>query len=393
MKRVAYLGAAPAYYFVPFLKKLASVENIDLTVFWGSRETTQKYFEKQFGRIVDESKGLLEGYNYYFLKNLIGKETYQKGFWGLNSFEFFKIFKKEKYDFLIVHGWQYLNNINAIIAAKKNGVKVLLRAETPLNQEAEKSKLKLAIKKPLLKALFRLIDGFLYIGEENRLFYKSYGIEDDRLFFTPYSVDNEKFQKYRLKNLQKRDKFRTELGISKNDVVYIFVGKLIYKKRPFTLIRAFEKLQKQFDNVKLLIVGSGELEDSLKKYVKQQNIKNVIFAGYQSQENLPKFLLLSDVFVLPSGVGETWGLAVNEALNFGLPVILSNMVGSAKDLATKNNGFIFKLDDIDDLSNCMKRLIDPKLRKKMSEESLKLVNIYSPENVVKGILKAIEVLS
>lgn len=390
-KKIAYVGAAPAYYFIPFLQKLHNESGVELNVFWGSKESTKRYVEKQFGAEVDESQGLLDGYKYHFLNNYIGKETYQKGFWHLNSFELYKIFRKDKYDFVIVHGWQYLNNINAIIAAKLNGTKVLIRAETPLNQELRKTKTKLAFRKLLLRVLFGLADGFLYIGQENKFFYKYYGVPESKLFYTPYSVNNEKFQTYICSNIDKKKDLRHSLGINNNDVVVTFVGKIFHKKRPLTLLKAFEKLNDP--KAKLLYVGSGEQESMLKQYIVERKIGGVIFAGYQSQDNLPDYLNISDVFVLPSGDGETWGLVSNEAMNFSLPIVTSNIVGSHLDVATEKNGYSFELDNVDELANCLYELVnDHDLRKKLGEGSLAIVEGLTTENVKNGILKAINAL-
>jgi glycosyltransferase involved in cell wall biosynthesis len=94
--------------------------------------------------------------------------------------------------------------------------------------------------------------------------------------------------------------------------------------------------------------------------------------------------------VLPSGDGETWGLVINESLNFGLPLIISDMVGSARDLCTEKNGLIFKYNNLDDLCRCMKFFIrEPVKRRLMSQASRELVKMYTPENTALGILDAI----
>jgi glycosyltransferase involved in cell wall biosynthesis len=390
-KKIAYIGAAPAYYFIPFLQELTKEEGVELDVYWGSQETTNIFESKQYGVRVDETEGLLDGYKYKFLKNVYGKESFQNGFFGLNSFDFYRDFKNKKYDFIIVHGWQYLNNINAIVAAKLSGTKVLLRAETPLNQELRKSRGKLFLRKIILKGLFKLVSGFLYISTENKKFYKYYGIQEYKLFLTPYSVNNNKFQDYALKNKGNKSLVRKSIGVEEDDVVIIFVGKLFHKKRPLTLLRAFNKIKQ--GNKKLLFIGSGEDEEKLKQYVTDNNMNNVIFSGYQTQNELPKFLNIADIFVLPSGDGETWGLVNNEAMNFQLPIVVSDIVGSHFDVATKNNGFVFKLDDINELTRYLEKLVgDKRLREEFGSESLKIVNEFSSLNVKNGIMKAIQEL-
>jgi glycosyltransferase involved in cell wall biosynthesis len=385
--KIAYVGPTPAYYFVPFLKLLANVDNIELTVYWGSDEAARNYKENDFNSQIEVNENLLEGYDYKILNNIIGKESYQNGFWGLNSLDFFKEFYNHKYDVVIIHGWQYLNNIFALIAARLFCSMVLMRAETPLNQELMKPKILLMLKKILLPIIFKLCDKFLYIGKQNKLFYENYGIEKNRLFFTPYSVDNRRFEEYNIKNQRFRQSIRSSYGIMENEVVFLFVGKFIPKKKAILILKAIAKVDKK---IKLILVGSGYQEIELRDYVRNNDLSNIIFAGYQPQHIISKYYLISDVFLLPSGIGETWGLVINEALNFGLPIISSDVVGSSDDLCTKNNGFIFKSDDVDDLSRCISLLQNnTTLRRSMSAASIELIKNYSPSNTVSGIISAI----
>jgi glycosyltransferase involved in cell wall biosynthesis len=96
--------------------------------------------------------------------------------------------------------------------------------------------------------------------------------------------------------------------------------------------------------------------------------------------------------VLPSSIGETWGLVVNEAMCFNLPIIVSNMVGCAKDLVKHGeNGFIYPVGDIEKLKEYMEKLLKEKdLREKMGRNSLKIVSKYTYKKDVEGILEAIE---
>lgn len=75
---------------------------------------------------------------------------------------------------------------------------------------------------------------------------------------------------------------------------------------------------------------------------------NITFLGQINNRELYKFYRDADVFILPSK-SETWGLVVEEALNNGTPVIVSDKVGCAIDLVTEDTGLIFRSGDGDDL--------------------------------------------
>jgi len=387
LKKIAYIGPTPAYYFIPFLRELSKEPGVKLTVYWGCDETVHTYREKEFETEVTSQKDMLKGYQNVIVQNIIGKASYQKGFFGLNSIDFFKEFRRHNYDVVIIHGWQYLNNITALVAAKINGAKVFLRCEMPLNQEHHKTRLKKILKRIILPFFFSFIDKFLYIGIENKKFYEYYGARKNQLFFSPYSVNNDLFKSYLTKHKNSRKNLRMHYGISDSDIVFLFVGKLSHKKNPKILIQAINQLKSK--KIKLILVGSGPLEKDLKKYVSDNKLSQIIFTDFQSQESIYKYYLMADVFVLPSGVGETWGLVINEALNFELPVIISDMVGSCKDLCTKN-GMSFKYDNLDELCRCMNFLIkNPGRRKIMSLNSRNLIKLYSPKATSNGISKAI----
>jgi hypothetical protein len=83
----------------------------------------------------------------------------------------------------------------------------------------------------------------------------------------------------------------------------------------------------------------------------------VLFLPFQNQSRMPIVYRLGDALVLPSGYGETWGLAVNEAQACGRPSLVSDCVGCARDIVREGeNGMIFRTDDWDDCVRAMKRM-------------------------------------
>ena len=105
-------------------------------------------------------------------------------------------------------------------------------------------------------------------------------------------------------------------------------GKLEAKKQPIELAEAFASLKSQ---AHLIYVGSGMLEDALKE--RFDDHPNIHFVGFQNQSKMPIWYRVADVFCLPSrGPGETWGLAVNEALASGCGALVTDKVGCAEDL-------------------------------------------------------------
>jgi GxxExxY protein len=563
MKKLGIFISHPIQYQVPLYKKLS--KKIDLTVYYYSQFGAEKYFDPQFKKEIKWDINLLEVYNYKFLKNYSSKPGFH--FFGFINFGIFKEIFKNKFDAVLINSWSYLSDWLVILACLILKTKLLLRVESPYNQEILKPKWKLFIKKIIFgKILFPKIYAFLYIGEENRKFYKFYGVPDEKLFFAPYAVDNERFQKEYERLKEKKEELRKELGIEPDDVVILFVGKLIPKKRPMDLIKAYETIttirmirmcantanenannnhnpnneeingyseydvnnkiiekelsyklngiffkihnilgrfakEKQYadalenelkkanikyrrevfldvfgkksnipdfiiedkilveikrkpintkedyqqvkrylestniklgilvnfgleylkpkrilnskfkidkDNsyhhslnshygIHLIFVGDGDLRQELEKYAEtvinniNHNANNanlheyseyilnknhshhhslnshsfvdshygIHFVGFKNQTEISKYYAMSDIFVLPSDVGETWGLVVNEAMNFRLPVIVSDLVGCGSDLVKHGeNGYIFKTGNIEELAKYLEELIN-----------------------------------
>jgi glycosyltransferase involved in cell wall biosynthesis len=352
MYKLAILTSHPIQYQAPLFKKIAEQSEIELFVFFRKKPIE---YDKEFRQKFQWDIPLLEGYKYKFLGS---------------GFSISKELKQRNFDAVLIYGWNSYVNWLAALMAKKLGIKILLIGESPLNQELLKPKWKIIIKKIVLGWLFHCVSAFLYIGEENRKFYKFYGVPDEKLFFAPYVVDNERFQKEYERLKDKKEELREELGIEPDDVVILFVGKLIPKKRPMDLLKAYESILGTSDtlsidgniltsNVHLLYVGDGELRLNLEKYTKEHNLKNVHFVGFKNQTEISKYYAISDIFVLPSDVGETWGLVVNEAMNFRLPVIVSDLVGCGSDLVKHGeNGYIFKTGDTEELARYLESLIN-----------------------------------
>lgn len=128
---------------------------------------------------------------------------------------------------------------------------------------------------------------------------------------------------------------------------YIYVGRLIEVKNISLLIETFNKNGKP-----LTIVGKGELEEELK--AKANN--NITFIGFVDNEKLSEIYQSHDVFILPSTY-EPWGLVVEEALYWGLPVIVSNKIGSSIDMVQRyNSGEIFQLSESNGLENAISKI-------------------------------------
>ena len=393
-KKVAFLISHPIQYLAPLFRKLSSANGIELTVLYCESYGIEERHHSEVGTIPAWDIPLLEGYKYKFLKNYSPSPSVFTVFFGLMNLGIVNELRKGEYDVVIVYGWNYFTNILAVVAAKLFGKKVMLRGDNPLSHELLKPDWKRWIKKGVLQyGIFKFVDVFLYVGEANKNFYKYYNVPDWKLIFAPHCVENERFHGEYLRLKHKRNELRKGLGLNEDGVVVIFVAILIDKKRPFDLLRAFEKVES--DKKTLIFVGDGYLRKELEDYVVEKKLKNVYFVGIKNQTELPYYYTMADIFVLPSGLGETWGLVVNEAMNFELPIIVSDLVGCREDLVKHGeNGFVFKTDDLDELAGYMKMLMESEgTRRTFGKKSLEIVRGYSYDRVIAAIEGSVDGVS
>jgi glycosyltransferase involved in cell wall biosynthesis len=115
---------------------------------------------------------------------------------------------------------------------------------------------------------------------------------------------------------------------------------------------------------------------------------NIILTGFINQSQIPLYYAAADVFVMCSGLGETWGLSVNEAMNFGTPVVVSNVCGCGFDLVKSNeNGFVFEEGNIEDLATCISKCLsfNDEKRKSVAKLNKSILKKYSYETIIHSL--------
>lgn len=347
--KLAYLVSHPIQYQAPLLRYLAALPEIDLTVFYISDFSLHQYRDPGFAARFQWDVPLLGGYKHSFLSNLGGTKKVN----ALLPLGGLPAAALAGFDALWVHGYAHHINVRAIVNAKRMGLKVLLRGESHLRSGA-RSAWTLLMKKAALSYLFSNIDAFLAIGTLNRDYYIYYGVQPGRIFMMPYAVDNEFFQSRASAAQPNRGDLKRKLGLDVDRPVILFASKMVSWKRPLHLLEAYIRLSRDGraePEPYLLFVGDGEERDSLERRARQTGWSSIKFVGFKNQTELPLYYDLCDVFVLASEY-EPWGLAINEVLNAGKPVIVSDQVGSACDLVRDGeNGFVVRDGDVGALSD------------------------------------------
>jgi len=146
---------------------------------------------------------------------------------------------------------------------------------------------------------------------------------------------------------------RREDKNNEKPVRVLYSGALIYRKGVDLLILAFLKLLSKGYDASLTLMGHGELEMKLKKMVHEKYKDKIKFIGFKEWHELPEIYAGHDLLLAPSRY-DGWGLIVVEGLAAGMPVVATNMMGSAIDfLKNKENGWTIPAGDADSLFSAL----------------------------------------
>jgi len=233
----------------------------------------------------------------------------------------------------------------------------------------------------LIQFIEKKSDAIISYSTLGKEYFKSIGIDEEKIFVAVNVVDTES-----KKQLQKR---LTQKDYQRNyDFQVLYVGALTKQKNLNILLSAFKKLENKSITVGLVIVGDGPERANLKQLSKDLEINNILFVG-KVFDGVEKFFLGSDIFVLP-GLG---GLAVSEALAYGLPVIASRGDGCEKDLITSGvNGVIDPNLDEDSLYTHLLDLLNHPLKlKEFKNQATKTIEIkFNIHTYIENVIKAVD---
>lgn len=177
------------------------------------------------------------------------------------------------------------------------------------------------------------------------------GLSSDKIITIRNGIDTERFRPG-----GQRSEVRQEFGLADSDIVIAMVARLAKVKNHAFLLRAFKQVSEGRGNVKLMIIGDGELRQDLQTQVSNLGIDgNVIFCG--DRTDVPRLLDGADIATLCSD-SEGISLTILEEMSFGLPVVATDVGGNPTIIQTGENGFIVPVGDIDSYVSCLSKLVD-----------------------------------
>jgi len=292
---------------------------------------------------------------------------------NFNPLSLDKTLKEEKFDILHFHNFGFPSAIQVLERSKALNI-------LTFHANLEASNLfKMA---PGLIYLFNKIadwkiDGIIGVAPLNLRVFKKFsgpkiiipnGI--DLKEFYPSAVPNKKFSK------------------KDGKINILFVGRIEERKGLIYLLQAYELLEKKYSNLRLIIIGTGPLQEECENFVKEHNLKEVHFEGYIKDKDLPGYFTACDIFCSPAIFGESFGIVLLEAMASKKPVVGFANEGYRELLRGKRGGnFLARPKDYKGLAKKLELLIkNNNLRKKMGEWGIKESQKYSWPKVADRVL-------
>ena len=376
----------PIHYHLPLYRAIARDPDIELRVLFMQGAWSSSGYDPGVGAVVSWGLPMLEGYAYEVFPNASPRRD-GVGFWKFVNPRLIRQVLTGPCDAVYVHGHNHFTHVAAVLAARLRGKRVVVRTisynlgDRPLHVRL--------LRQVLYRALYTFAHVLLYIGTHNRRFFEAFGARPSQLVHAPHVVDNARFESRSEQLAPHRERLKAELGIPAGRKVVLFCAKFMAKKRPMMLVDAFLEAGLG-DDWMLLMAGDGELRRACEARAAERGAGRIVFTGFLDQNAVSRAYAVADVFVLPSEYQETWGLVVNEAMNFGCPIIVSDRVGCAPDLVDGKCGLVFAHDRPEALVAALRRMAgDEELRLRCGERARAVIAAWSVDEFMAGLRRAL----
>lgn len=381
-----FFAPHPVQYHSGIYRELGKLECIDLTVFYEDDIGIKPFFVEEFNHEIKWDIDLLEGYSYGFIKNY--NKTPKGGFFARVNFGIVYKILGGKPDVVIFNGYVNISDWLIYFTSKLSRTKIVFRGEATLRGNEEVGCLRQKLKRLFLKSWLKGCDAVMYSCTGNKTYWEYYGVGESKMFPIPCAVDNDFFRRERQKYSSLNSRIRNELGIDDDDFVILFAARFTTRKRPLDLLEAITTIHNH--NITVLFVGDGVVRKNIEEFVENNNLK-AIFVGFKNQAEISKFYSIADLDIVISDYDPS-PKSMNEAMNFELPILVTDIVGTGCDLVKDGeNGYIVKVGDIEEIAKKIDYLNKNRvIAKNMGKKSLAIVNEWTFEKDAEYIEKAIQ---
>jgi glycosyltransferase involved in cell wall biosynthesis len=356
--KVLWVFSHPAPYKIDFFNELGKF--LDLTVLFERKTESDRPFSFYYSKA--------ENFKCKFIHSLkIGSSN--------NYSEDVKNeIKKNKYDIIVINGWSTFSEMKALRYLHSHKMPYVFAINGGIAKINE-SKFRRKLKNEYIGG------AALYLAPDNHSaqYLAFYGADVSKIKYFSYSTIYSNEIPGGCPTAEERFSLKEREGLP-NKETFISVGSFVPRKNEMMLLNIWTKINPQKI---LLLIGEGSEEEKYRKFIKDNNLSNVIIKPFVQHRDILKFFRLAEASIFLTKE-DIYGHVVNESLSQGTPVIASENSNSALKLIRNGvNGFVFSLDDAENIT----KTIDGGITNQMRQEALQTARDNTIEKMAKEHLE------
>lgn len=280
---------------------------------------------------------------------------------------------KKNFDFRVMLNYNTYSSILAILYMQKKKIPYWIETDGGFEKDSDN-----ALEK-LKKRLISGACGYFSPGDFADKYLQHYGAASDLIYRYPFtSLYTKDILKAPI-NVMSKMTLRNELGMKEKRII-LSVGQPIPRKGFDLLLLSMRDMVNE--DVGVYIIGGNPTKEYIEMQKSLDLDNKVHFVEFKEKKELAKYYMASDFFVLPTRE-DVWGLVINEAMAYGLPVITTDRCGAGLTLISSDNGIVVPANKEESLSLALKYLITcgTALLIKLGQNSINKIKPYTFENM------------
>lgn len=379
--RLTIVSGRPVHYHAPLFRRLADDPALEVEVLYASSAGASPAYDPGFEEEIVWERDLLSGYRSRILEEEGGDGGCKPDYRAL-----YRAVRESRPDVVWTSEYARPHTWVALPAARGVGAGTVFRGEADL--KPDRSWPVRAAKRIVLPPFYAAFDAVLYSYEANRRYCRHYGVPEEKLFFCPSAVDGD-WLREQAEGADRSAFLREQFSLDPGRSIVLFVGKLMEVKRPLDLVRAFAQAGLEGESA-LVFVGAGEREEDMRREARSLGIGRALHVtGFVPQEKVAQWYRAADLVALPSSSDRS-PKVLHEAMEFGLPVVVSEGVGTVDDFVREGvNGCVHPVGDVEALAGCLADLVrSDELRERLGAGARETAEEWSMERAAEGVRRA-----